>query len=51
MDQICVTYRGRPIKIKTFGQKKYVDAMRDNPIVFGIGPAGTGKTFLQLPWP
>lgn len=48
MDQICVTYRGRPIKIKTFGQKKYVDAMRDNPIVFGIGPAGTGKTFLAV---
>lgn len=48
MDQICVTYRGRPIKTKTFGQKKYVDAMRDNPIVFGIGPAGTGKTFLAV---
>lgn len=48
MNQICVTYRGRPIKIKTFGQKKYVDAMRDNPIVFGIGPAGTGKTFLAV---
>lgn len=48
MDQVCVTYRGRPIKSKTFGQKKYVDAMRKNPIVFGIGPAGTGKTFLAV---
>ncbi len=48
MDQICITYRGKPIKTKTFGQKKYVDAMRNNPIVFGIGPAGTGKTFLAV---
>lgn len=48
LDQICVTYRGKPIKSKTFGQKKYVEAMRKNPIVFGIGPAGTGKTFLAV---
>ncbi len=48
MDQICVTYRGRPIKTKTLGQKKYVDAMRNHPVVFGIGPAGTGKTFLAV---
>ena len=45
LDQICVTYRGKPIKSKTFGQKKYVEAMRKSPIVFGIGPAGTGKHF------
>ncbi|HHY63474.1 MAG TPA: PhoH family protein [Clostridiaceae bacterium] len=48
LDQICVTYRGKPIKSKTFGQKKYVEAMLKNPIVFGIGPAGTGKTFLAV---
>lgn len=48
MEQICVTYRGRPIKTKTLGQKKYVDAMKDNSIVFGVGPAGTGKTYLAV---
>lgn len=48
MDQICVSYRGKPIKTKTYGQKKYVEAMKNNPIVFGIGPAGTGKTFLAV---
>lgn len=47
-DQVCVTYRGKPLKSKTFGQKKYVEAMRKHPIVFGIGPAGTGKTFLAV---
>jgi len=48
LDQICVTYRGKPIKSKTFGQKRYVEAMQKNPIVFAIGPAGTGKTFLAV---
>ncbi len=48
LDQICVTYRGKPIKTKTLGQKRYVEAMRKNSIVFGIGPAGTGKTFLAV---
>jgi len=48
LDQICLTYRGKPIKSKTYGQKKYVEAMYKNPIVFGIGPAGTGKTFLAV---
>lgn len=48
LDQVCVTYRGKPIKSKTFGQKKYVESMRKNAIVFGIGPAGTGKTFLAV---
>lgn len=48
LDQVCVTYRGKPVKSKTFGQKKYVEAMRKFQIVFGIGPAGTGKTFLAV---
>ncbi len=47
-DCICLTNRAKPIKAKTVGQKKYVDAIRDNTIVFGIGPAGTGKTFLAV---
>ena len=47
-DCICVTTRGKPIKAKTLGQKKYVDAIRKNTIVLGIGPAGTGKTFLAV---
>lgn len=45
---ICVTERGRQIKAKTQGQKIYVDAIKNNSIVFGIGPAGTGKTFLAV---
>ena len=45
---ICHTVAGKPIKPKTMGQKKYVDAMRDNMIVFGLGPAGTGKTYLAM---
>jgi phosphate starvation-inducible PhoH-like protein len=45
---ILVTYRGKAIKCRTFGQKKYVEAMRKNPVVFGIGPAGTGKTYLAM---
>lgn len=47
-DMVCTTYRGRAIKSKTYGQKAYVDALRKYPIVFGIGPAGTGKTFLAV---
>jgi phosphate starvation-inducible PhoH-like protein len=47
-DCICVTTRGKPIKAKTVGQKKYVDAIRKNTIIFGVGPAGTGKTFLAV---
>jgi phosphate starvation-inducible PhoH-like protein len=47
-DYVCVTARGRQIKCKTHGQKKYVDAIRNNDVVFGIGPAGTGKTFLAV---
>ncbi len=47
-DVICLTINGRPIKPKTLGQKKYVDLIRNNTIVFGIGPAGTGKTYLAM---
>ena len=47
-DTICHTINGKPIKPKTLGQKKYVDAIRKKMIVFGIGPAGTGKTYLAM---
>ena len=47
-DQICLTANGRPVRPKTLGQKKYVDLIRNNTIVFGIGPAGTGKTYLAM---
>jgi phosphate starvation-inducible PhoH-like protein len=45
---ICITTRGKRIKPKTFGQKAYVKAIKNNDIVFGIGPAGTGKTYLAM---
>lgn len=45
---ICITANGRPLKPKTMGQKKYIDLMKDNTVVFGIGPAGTGKTYLAM---
>lgn len=47
-DGICVTTSGKIVKPKTLGQKKYVDAIRDNTIVIGVGPAGTGKTYLAV---
>ncbi len=47
-DVICHTVNGKPIKPKTLGQKQYVDAIRKNMIVFGLGPAGTGKTYLAM---
>ena len=47
-DCICHTVNGKPIKPKTLGQKAYVDAIRKNMIVFGVGPAGTGKTYLAM---
>ena len=47
-DCICVTTRGKPIKAKTVGQRQYVQAIRKNTVVFGVGPAGTGKTFLAV---
>ncbi|MDE6971704.1 MAG: PhoH family protein [Lachnospiraceae bacterium] len=45
---ICHTVTGKPIKPKTLGQKEYVDAIRGNMVVFGLGPAGTGKTYLAM---
>ena len=47
-DCICHTMNGRPVKPKTQGQKRYVDAIRDHMITFGLGPAGTGKTYLAM---
>ena len=47
-DCICLTTRGKPIKAKTVGQRQYVDAIRKNTLTFGVGPAGTGKTFLAV---
>ena len=47
-DVICHTTNGKPVKPKTLGQKEYVDAIRKNTVVFGIGPAGTGKTYLAM---
>ena len=47
-DLICHTTTGKPVKPKTLGQKNYVDAIRNNMITFGIGPAGTGKTYLAM---
>ncbi|HHW89619.1 MAG TPA: PhoH family protein [Clostridiales bacterium] len=47
-ETIAVTSKARPIKCKTLGQKEYVDAIKNNTIVFGIGPAGTGKTYLAV---
>ena len=45
---ICITMRGKPIKAKTVGQRKYVDSIKNNTVVLGVGPAGTGKTFLAV---
>ncbi len=45
---ICFTHRGKPLKAKTIGQKQYVEAIRRHDITFGIGPAGTGKTYLAV---
>ncbi|MBQ4054538.1 MAG: PhoH family protein [Clostridia bacterium] len=47
-DCVCVTTRGKPIKAKTVGQRKYVEQIKKNTIVLGVGPAGTGKTFLAV---
>ncbi|MCR5702820.1 MAG: PhoH family protein [Lachnospiraceae bacterium] len=47
-DVICHTVNGKPVKAKTLGQKKYLDSIDKNMIVFGIGPAGTGKTYLAM---
>ena len=47
-DIVCFTHMGRPVKAKTIGQKNYIRAMKNSEIVFGIGPAGTGKTYLAV---
>lgn len=47
-DVVCITAKGRPLKAKTLGQKKYLDAIKKNTITFGVGPAGTGKTYLAV---
>ena len=47
-DVVCVTANGKPIKAKTVGQKAYLDAIRNNIITLGVGPAGTGKTYLAV---
>ncbi|MEG2259858.1 MAG: PhoH family protein, partial [Oscillospiraceae bacterium] len=47
-DCVFITSKGKPIKPKTLGQKKYITAIEKNYIVFGIGPAGTGKTYLSV---
>lgn len=46
--EIAVTYRGKPLRVKTIGQKHYVTTIRKRDIVFGVGPAGTGKTYLAV---
>ncbi len=45
---VCLTSRGKPVVAKTVGQKQYIDAIRKNTVVLGVGPAGTGKTFLAV---
>lgn len=47
-DCICITSSGKPVKAKTIGQKRYINAICENTVVFGIGPAGTGKTYLAV---
>ncbi|MGI6752554.1 MAG: PhoH family protein [Anaerovoracaceae bacterium] len=47
-DVICFTHKGRPIKPKTMGQKTYVETIRKNDIILGVGPAGTGKTYIAV---
>ncbi len=47
-DTVCITAKGKPIKAKTLGQKKYCEAISKNTITFGVGPAGTGKTYLAV---
>ena len=47
-DIICFTHKGKPLRPKTLGQRKYVQSIRKRDIVFGIGPAGTGKTYIAV---
>ncbi|MDH4278319.1 MAG: PhoH family protein, partial [Acidimicrobiia bacterium] len=47
-DRVLTTYRGKPVRPKTSGQKRYIDAVRRNIVTFGVGPAGTGKSWLAV---
>lgn len=47
-DVICFTHKGKPLKPKTLGQKEYVNSIRSKEVVFGVGPAGTGKTYIAV---
>ncbi|MEL6985384.1 MAG: PhoH family protein, partial [Actinomycetota bacterium] len=47
-DRVLTTYRGKPVRPKTAGQKRYLDAIRANMVTFGVGPAGTGKSWLAV---
>lgn len=47
-DCVCITAKGKPIKPKTLGQRKYIEAIKNNTITIGVGPAGTGKTYLAV---
>ena len=47
-DVICITSKGRPVKAKTLGQKAYIEAIKNTTITIGVGPAGTGKTYLAV---
>ncbi len=47
-DVVCISAKGKPIKAKTLGQKKYLEAIKNNTVVIGVGPAGTGKTYLAV---
>jgi phosphate starvation-inducible protein PhoH and related proteins len=48
LSEALITHRGRTIRPKTLGQKRYLDAIKANTVTFGIGPAGTGKTYLAM---
>ncbi len=47
-DVICITSKGRPVKAKTFGQRQYIESVKKNTVTIGVGPAGTGKTYLAV---
>lgn len=47
-DVVCITAKGKPVKAKTIGQKKYMESMKKNTVTIGVGPAGTGKTYLAV---
>jgi phosphate starvation-inducible PhoH-like protein len=47
-DVLCITAKGRPVKAKTIGQKRYVESVKKNTVTIGVGPAGTGKTYLAV---